>query len=131
MKTAYLTFEILCMLVQVIHSYQLFNYSSNLPDDWFKWFNPKVYAGAMFCLIVDCSIVFSTVDEVWWWTITGSIILIVINCLYTYNTTEDFKQDKRRKESLYARRRQFVSYFIGVLNPTLLLIFSLLYANAK
>lgn len=127
MKSAYLTFEILCMTVQVIHSYQLFAYSSNLPS------KPKLFAGSIFCLIVDCSIIFATVDEVWWWTVSGSLILVVINILYTYNTTEDFRElDQRKKENrqLVAKRRQVVSYFIGILNPVLLLIFSLLYANS-
>jgi hypothetical protein len=127
MKSAYLTFEILCMLVQVIHSYQLFAYASNLPQQ------ARIWAGLIFCLIVDCSIVFATVDAVWWWTISGSLILVVINVLYTYNTTEDFRElDQRRSENrrLVAKRRQVVSYFIGILNPVLLLIFSLLYAKA-
>lgn len=126
MKSAYLTFEILCMLVQVIHSYQLFAYASNLPQQ------ARIWAGLIFCLIVDCSIVFATVDRVWWWTISGSVILVVINVLYTYNTTEDFRElDQRKTDNrrLVAKRRQVVSYFIGVLNPVLLLIFSLLYAN--
>lgn len=123
MKTAYLTFEILCMLVQIIHSYQLFIYSSNLPNV------PRIFAAGLFCIIIDCSIVFSTVGEIWWWTISGSVILVVINILYTYNTTEDFKSNKHN-EKYYRKRRQFASYFIGILIPVLLLIFALLYAQA-
>lgn len=128
MKTASLVFEILCMILQMIHSYHLFKYSSNLPD------KAKIYAGLVFCLIVDCSIIFATVDSIWWWVILGSLILITLNVLYTYNTTEDFRElDQRKTENrrLIAKRRQVVSYFIGVLNPILLLIFSLLYSNSQ
>jgi len=132
MKTAYLILEILAIVSQMFHNYWIVFYSSGLNNKVAykfrgkdKTYSPKQIQAWVFCGIVDSSIILALIEE-HWWAYVGVLVLLTINCIYVYNTYEDYKSNKNLEHKV-TNRRKVTAYFMAVLIPACIYIFAELY----
>lgn len=129
MKYILLTFAALSIASQIPHAYWVIDYVSSLKESGsigrFK-FNPKAVQNSLFCLIIANAILFCVLLELHVWALAGVIIEVVINEYYVYCSYED-KYSRRNSNKEDKTRKLVGAYFIGLLIPVCIYVFTWLY----
>lgn len=128
MKYFLLFAAILSVLSQLPHAYWMIDYVSNIPD---KYKIPlRIIQNVVFCMIISASIIVLVYLELHIWAAAAVFIEIAINFYYTYCSFEE-KYIRTKSENIIRKKRELVgSYFLGVLIPLCIFVFSWLYTQA-
>ena len=138
MKYFILGFAILSVLSQLPHAYWTINYTSNIRGvikGRYGTISVSVVQNIVFCMIIATSILILVFMKLHAWALIGAIVETLINIYYVHCSYEELYQlppDRRMtremNEILREKKRKLVgSYFIAILIPTCIYVFSYLY----
>lgn len=120
MKYLLLTFAILSIASQIPHSFWYVDYISNLEGHW------KRIQNIVFCAIIATAILVCVLMGLHVWAAVGVLVESVINIYYVHSSYADLYKDGRKNRD--DRKRKLVgAYFLAVLIPLCVYLFSYLY----
>lgn len=120
MKYFILAFAILSIISQLPHAYWTISYTSNIEGKL------SIIQNIVFCLIIATSILVLVFMELHKWALIGAIVETLINVYYVHCSYEE-KYSRANANRSRKHRELIGAYFIGVLIPTCIYVFSYLY----
>ena len=119
MKYFILAFAILSILSQLPHAYWTIKYTSNIEGKL------SIIQNVVFCVIIATSILVLVFMKLHKWALIGALVETLINVYYVHCSYEE-KYARANANKSRKKRELIGSYFIGVLIPTCIYIFSYL-----